>query len=296
MAESPNSIVESSLNDSLVAVEDAFDADGIAIVGGINYGLDDVVKDHVEAIENRKNAIAVVLETNGGYIDVAERIAGTLRHHYKEVEFIVPNFAMSAGTVLVMSGDSVHMDYYAVLGPIDPQIRKAGVGWVPALGYLKQFESLVDKSRAGTLTDAELAFMVKRFDPAELHQYEQAREQTMKLLRQWLTKFKFKDWKTTRKRGEDVTPQMKEDRANEIAAKLNETERWHSHGRGIPMAVLTAEGEDGLNLQIEDFRKDDAKKDAVLHYYRLLKEYMSVRGWPGIVQSNNTFSPLELQA
>ena len=61
-----------------------------------------------------------------------QRIAETLRHHYDRVEFIVPNYAMSAGTVLVMSGDAIHMDYFSVLGPIDPQVRDETGRQLPA--------------------------------------------------------------------------------------------------------------------------------------------------------------------
>ena len=66
----------------------------------------------------------VILETSGGYVDTARRIAETLRHHYDHVDFIVASHAMSAGTVLAMSGDAIFMDYYSVLGPIDPQIPR----------------------------------------------------------------------------------------------------------------------------------------------------------------------------
>ncbi len=48
-------------------------------------------------------------------------MVSVMRKHYKEVSFIVPSHAYSAGTVLVLSGDKIYMDYYSVLGPIDPQ-------------------------------------------------------------------------------------------------------------------------------------------------------------------------------
>ena len=37
------------------------------------------------------------------------------------------------------------MDYYSVLGPIDPQVNR-GEGLVPALGYLKKYDELIEKS------------------------------------------------------------------------------------------------------------------------------------------------------
>ena len=56
-------------------------------------------------------------------MDVVQRVVDTLRRHYNLVDFIIPNYAYSAGTVLAMSGDAIHMDYYSRLGPIDPQIE-----------------------------------------------------------------------------------------------------------------------------------------------------------------------------
>ena len=60
-----------------------------------------------------------------------------------------------------------------------------------------QFDRLVEKSKTGDLTDAEMAFLLKRFDPGELYQYEQERELSIELLKEWLVKFKFKDWVVT---------------------------------------------------------------------------------------------------
>ena len=42
-------------------------------------------------------------KTQGGTIEVVERMVNTIRHHYEDVSFIVLDKAMSAGTVFVMS-------------------------------------------------------------------------------------------------------------------------------------------------------------------------------------------------
>jgi len=255
------------------------EADVLAFLGSIDSGADDAVRDAIEARsakQKKRDGLSVLLQTTGGYIEVAQRIADTLRHHYpKRVEFIVPNYAMSAGTVLVMSGDDIQMDYYSVLGPIDPQVERVGTGrFVPALGYLEKFNELVEKSRQGTLTDAELTFLVERFDPAELHQFEQARELSKTLLRDWLASYKFKDWKQTETRKRPVTPQMRQERATEIAAKLNDTKKWHVHGRGISRAVLERE----LNLKTGDFGANPKLATAIRGYYKALVDYGDVLG------------------
>jgi hypothetical protein len=108
---------------------------------------------------------------------------------------------MSAGTVLVMSGDAIHMDYASVLGPIDPQVQR-GDQLVPALGHLEQYQRLIDKSGAGTLTTAELVYLVQNFDAAELYRYEQERELSIALLEEWLVNFKFKTALADRDKGD----------------------------------------------------------------------------------------------
>ncbi len=46
-----------------------------------------------------------------------------MRHHYKCVDFIVPNSAYSAGTVLAMSGDAI----YRLASPLDVRRYRARV-------------------------------------------------------------------------------------------------------------------------------------------------------------------------
>lgn len=179
------------------------------------------------------------------------------------------------------------MDYYSVLGPIDPQVHKDGVGWVPALGYLHKFDELVAKSSRKELTDVEAAFVCSRFDPAELHAFEQAKEQSFTLLKEWLVKYKFKDWETTETQGSRVTEEMKRARAKEIADKLNDTTLWHSHSRGIPMQALR----EVINLKIGDFGQDNARSKSVRAYHKLLSDYMMRRGYDGVLHTRRQFVP-----
>lgn len=273
-----NKIIEDQLRLRLEEIEGQFNADAIVYMGPIVTPSDDMIKDVVEGRKQKRPNLVVMLETPGGYIETAQRIADTLRHHYSLVDFIVPNYAMSAGTVLVMSGDNIFMDYYSVLGPIDPQVqRPEGRGLIPALGYLVQYERLMKKAETGQLNTAEMAFLLKKFDPAELYRYEQEKALSEALLNEWLVKYKFKNWLKTKTGGVSVTLEMKKKRAAEIAAKLNETEKWHSHGRGITMEILRNDGQDGLNLIIEDFGANEKMNEKIKNYYKLIKDYSDKR-------------------
>ena len=84
---------------------------------------------------------------------------------------------------------------------------------------------------------------------------------------------KFKDWKVTKSRKAEVTPEMKQDRAEAIALKLSDSDHWHSHGHGISRDVLNND----LNLKIDDLAKSSDFYASVKQYDRLLSDYMMRR-------------------
>jgi len=286
-----NVTVEKELDEHLNVLEDRLNAKVLTFFGPILHGVDKEIRDAVEEIQpdREKEKLVVVLQTTGGYIEVVERIVNIFRERFNLVEFIIPDHAMSAGTVLVMSGDAIHMDYFSVLGPIDPQVERPNSrDLMPALGYLAQYERLVKKSEDGTLTTAELSYMIERFDPAELYQFEHAREQSIALLKEWLVKYKFKNWNKTRTKGRTVTMRMKTDRAASIARQLNDTSRWHSHQRGISRDVLDKD----LKLIIDDFGLDADLSRKIRSYDKLINDYMMKRGHLAVIHVYQNYIPI----
>lgn len=270
------------LNQHLGAVEAALDADGIAIVGPIVSGLDGYVKTAIEHFSTRRPRCVVVLDTPGGIVEVVERMVTTLRHHYAEVYFAIPDRAMSAGTIFAMSGDKIFMSYFSVLGPIDPQIEKDGK-LVPALSYLSQYQRLCQKADAGQLNTAEYA-LLNKLDLGELHQFEQARELSIDLLEKWLSQYKFKDWAIHSSSGAPVTSEEKRARAKEIGVALNNNERWHSHGRGIGRDTLSGE----IRVRIDKAEDTADLVSSVTDYFALLKDFME-RGQFGMFVHTREF-------
>ena len=224
----------------------------------------------MDMLRCKKSSVAVILDTPGGVVEVVERMVTALRSLYGGVTVIVPDRAMSAGTILALSADRIMMDHLSCLGPIDPQIEKDGK-LVPALSYLNQYERLNEKAQEDELTTAEYALLTK-LDLGELYQFEQARELSQDLLIKWLSQYKFKNWTRTETKQEPVTEAMKVQRAKHIAALLNDPGKWHSHGRAIDMKTL--QGEE-IKLEIEDFERDSALCQAIRKYFDLLKDYMN---------------------
>lgn len=277
--------IKRRLDRYLVTIGEIANAEAIALVGPIIGGLERALRDALEAIPNREEqkSIVVILDTPGGIVEVVQRMVTTIRFHYNDMTVIVPDRAMSAGTIFALSADRIMMDYFSCLGPIDPQIEKDGK-LAPALSYLNQFERLNAKAKDGELTTAEYALLAK-FDLAELHQFEQARELSIELLVEWLSQYKFKDWTTTETHKTLVTDELKKNRARHIATLLNNAERWHSHGRPINMNVLQEE----VGLKIENIFDHKDLREEVRRYFDLLRDYMNREQFLSFIHTRGYF-------
>lgn len=263
-----NSTVSEKLNELLTAIEAQLNADVLALFGPILHGVEHKVRDAIESVGEHRKKLAVILHTAGGVVEVAERMVTVMRHHYAEVVFIVPDIAMSAGTVLVMSGDAIMMDYASCLGPIDPQVERDGK-LVPARSYLLQYERLIQKAKDNALTTPEFAIL-QGYDQAELHSFRMACNLSIELLVKWLSTYKFKDWLLTETTRTPVTAEAREARAREIANLLMDNERWGSHGRGISPNVLRNE----MNLHINDLGEDRVLLNLIRQYFQLGADFM----------------------
>lgn len=262
--------IRDMLNEALAELENVLNSDVLCYYGPIANGNENMMLQIVEELSkdpNKKEQLAILLTTNGGSAMAVERYVNIIRKHYNRVIFIVPDYAYSAGTIFCMSGDEIWMDYFSVLGPIDPQVPNKEGRYVPALGYLDKVNELIAKAQTGKLTQAEF-LILKDFDLAELRQYEQAKELTISLLKKWLVKYKFKNWNIHSSTGEPVTENDKKKRAEDIAAKLGNNNTWKSHGRPINIEAL-----EDLKLQIMDFSDMQKEREAIRKYYNLLFEF-----------------------
>lgn len=272
-----NQSIKDLLSSRLNDLEKHLNADVLYFYGSLGWGVERVFLKMIEELaddKNKNNALYVVLTTTGGSAEIVERCVNVIRHHYpNEVNFIVPNCAYSAGTIFCMSGDNILMDYYSVLGPIDPQIINKEGAMVAALGYLDKINELIIKAKNGQITQAEF-IILKEFDLAELRAYEQAKELTIDLLKKWLVKYKFKTW-NKHKDGRDVTSEEKVKRAEEIADKLSDSNIWKSHGRPINITILRE-----LKLKINDFGEDKKLSSLIRAYDTLAVDYINKNNYP----------------
>jgi hypothetical protein len=275
--ESLDSTIKSVLSFYLEQLETHFQGDVVFYLGEIHLAFDRHFRDNIEKLKNenpeqQNDRLVLFLNTPGGSAETVEKMVEIIRYHYKEVYFVVPDYAFSAGTIFCMSGDKIFMDYSSSLGPIDPQVYNGSV-YVPALGYLDQVDRLIKKAQDGTLTNAEL-IMLQNQDLAMLNLYEQQKNLTVTLLKKWLVEYKFKNWTEHRsdpiKQNQIVTDEEKASRAEMIAVQLGDNKLWHSHGRHIGVDTLRKI----LRLEIEDYSDDLELRMKIRQYNDLITNYL----------------------
>jgi len=260
----------------IVSLEKRLSADVIFLFGQLGLGLSEEFREMIEELKKDDKGyekLCILLTTSGGSANEVERCVNVIRNFYNEVDFIIPDYAYSAGTIFCMSGDNIYMNYYSVLGPIDPQVVNKDGHWVAALGYLDKVNEMIEKSNNNELSPAEF-MMLRDMDLGDIREYEQAKSLTEDLLKTWLVKYKFKSWVTHKtnpdKLGKPVTMEEKEKRASEIAGILSDNNRWKAHGRPINMDTLRSE----LRLIINDFSDDALLERDIMSYYLYIADHI----------------------
>lgn len=206
------------------------------------------------------NKLDFYIETPGGRGEAAEEIARFIRERFENIDFVVSGEAKSAGTVLALSGNNIWMTESGSLGPIDAQV-KIGRTQTSAHDYIEWVdEKREEANKVGRLNPFD-AVVTAQISPGELKHVLYAQKFSEDLVKEWLPKYKFKNWVTTETQGKTVTPEMRQSAANAVVDELLDHSRWRSHGRSLKIADLN-----GIGLKIE---KLDENPDWAEIVYRL---------------------------
>jgi ATP-dependent protease ClpP protease subunit len=129
----------------------------------------------------------LMLHSPGGHPEAAGNIVRACRAYASSFRVIVPNMAMSAGTVLAMGADKIVMSSTSKLGPIDPQMvyqTKEGAFMRAAKSFIDAFATLVQEANTlagrGMPVTAHLHLLTKQ-DPFWIIECVRARTATVEL-------------------------------------------------------------------------------------------------------------------
>jgi uncharacterized protein YaaR (DUF327 family) len=178
---------------------------------------------------------------------------------------IIPGYAKSAGTIMVMAGDEILMESASALGPIDAQIIQGNKRF-SAHAFLEGLKKIKEESgQTGTLNLAYIPIL-QNISPGDIQTCENLLDFSESIVTDWLKNYKFKFWDKHSTSGKDVTEEDKKQRAKEIAEELCNHGKWLTHERSIKIEDL-----DKMRLKVQDYSKNSQLYDAISRYYTLLK-------------------------
>ncbi len=189
----------------------------------IQIGLADI-QGFMEAVSNiEERELDLILHSPGGSAEAAESIVVYLRQRFDHIRVFVPIAAMSAATMVALSGNEVIMGQHSQLGPIDPQFiisTPEGPRSAPAKAILNQFELAKEQCKQPSNLAAWMPIL-RSYAPGLLTQCEDSRRLARDMVFEWLKNYMF-------------TSDAKADsKAAIIADWFSDYESFHSHGRRV---------------------------------------------------------------
>jgi hypothetical protein len=130
-----------------------------------------------------KKKLFLLLHTAGGKVEPAYLISKCCRKSAPRFVVAVPRFAKSAGTLIALGADEIHMGIISELGPIDPQI-----GDYPALGLGSAVEHIATLCKKHPEAVEMLAkYLASRLNLHDLGYFERVSESAVQYAERLLT-------------------------------------------------------------------------------------------------------------
>ena len=192
---------------------------------------------------DRSKGLDLIIHTPGGESAATESLIDYLRSVFgTDIRSIIPQLAMSAGTMLACASKEIIMGKHSSLGPIDPQIKG-----IPAHGIVEEFKRAYDEIRSDQAKIPIWQPILAKYPPAFIGECEKAILWSNEIVSECLKTIMFKDERET------------EDKINDILNKLGDHALTKSHARH-----LSAEKCKDMGLKIIDLESDQDLQEAVL--------------------------------
>jgi hypothetical protein len=196
----------------------------------------------------KKENLDLIIHSGGGSAEATDAIVSYLRQKFKNIRIIIPQAAMSAGTMLACSGDTIVMGKQSSIGPIDPQFilqTSVGVQALPAHAILEQFKNAQEDCRDNPKNLNSWLPMLSQYGPALLVRCQDQITFGKELVGNWLKEYMFK--------GEA------EDKPKSISDYLSNHSNFKTHGKHIGIDKAKE-----IGLKIEQLEDNQDFQDKVL--------------------------------
>ena len=180
---------------------------------------------------DRSKGLDLILHTPGGETAATESLVDYLRSMFgTDIRAIVPQLAMSAGTMIACACKEVVMGKHSSLGPIDPQYFG-----MPAHGVIEEFKRAFAEIQADQMKMAVWQPIIAKYNPTLIGECEKAIQWSNEMTKEWLVS------------GMLSADPERNDKADAILRELGDHALTKSHARHLSAKKCS---EIGLNVRL----------------------------------------------
>ena len=231
---------------------------------------------------DRQLGLDLVLHTPGGDTAATESLVDYLRSIFgNDMRAIVPQLAMSGGTMIACSCKEILMGKQSSLGPIDPQFITPQLGGVPAHGVVEEFNRAKKEISEDPSAIPIWQPIIAKYSPAFIGECEKAITWSNEMTEEWLRVGMFQ------------SDSDSEETIKRILQELGDHALTKSHDRHISMKQCKKMG-----LKVVELESDDKLQDAVLSLHHACMLTFSETQALKIIENHNgvAFIKVAMQA
>lgn len=192
---------------------------------------------------DRSKGLDLLLHTPGGEAAATESLVDYLYSIFgSDIRAIIPQLAMSAGTMIACACREIVMGKQSSLGPIDPQIRG-----IPAHGVIEEFTRAAKEIKEDSSLIPIWQPIIAKYSPTFIGECEKAIDWSNEITAEWLYRCMF-EGETRRKR-----------KIDKIIKEFGDHSLTKSHARHISMKKCQE-----IGLKVVPLENNPELQDAVL--------------------------------
>lgn len=228
---------------------------------------------------DRSKGLDLFLHTPGGEVAATESLVNYLRAMFgTNIRAIVPQLAMSGGTMIACACNRIIMGKQSSLGPIDPQFAS-----LPAHGVIEEFDRAAREISRDPTKVAVWQPIIAKYHPTLIGECEKAIKWSEEIAREWLVTGMFQGVKNAKSR------------ALKIVRDLGDHALQKSHSRHISLDAAKRIGleVDAMETLIPgDPAKSQELQDAILSvHHACIITFMRTDAYK-IIENHNSVSQI----
>jgi hypothetical protein len=222
---------------------------------------------------DRSRGLDLVLHTPGGETAATESLVDYLRSMFgTDIRAIVPQLALSAGTMIACACKAIVMGKHSSLGPIDPQYMG-----VPAHGVVEEFERAYREVKSDPAKVPVWQPIIAKYNPTLIGECEKAIQWSLEMTREWLLSGMLAG-----------DPEM-DHKAESILRGLSDHALTKSHARH-----LSAQKCDSIGLKVEPLEESHPLQEAVLSVHHACIHTLSATSAYKIIENHDGVAFIQL--